>query len=308
MPNTLDTAQTISIQARLTNLGRQLGIPGDVSQAMRRLYFLDGFLARLAQTSHHRQFALGGGLFLLKLALGTTQARPTQDADFSCVGLSNDPTPMLSALRTIVSVSVADAVVFDDAHIRLNTIMRQGPLVGARARLPARLGNARELLALDLAFGVPLVPGPQLRAVPTTLDPSITIPVYTYPLETIMAGKVASILFHAARNTRFKDYFDLHALARTQDFDGATLEAALVAICQMEGLALDSTNVVFASPTFLTDPPQLHGWNALVTSSGIAARAPTFAEAIMMIRALYGPVLDGTATGRTWDHNAHVWR
>lgn len=308
MPNNLDTPQTISIQARLTNIGRRLGIPGDVSQAMRRLYFLDGFLARLAQTPHHSQFVLGGGLFLLKLALGATQARPTQDADFSCLGLSNDATVLLPALRTIVRIPAADAVVFDEAHIRLNTIMQQGPLFGVRARLPARLGNARELLALDLAFGMPLIPGPQLRAVPTTLDPSITIPVYTYPLETIMAGKVASMLFHGAQNTRFKDYFDLHALAYTQDFDGAILEAALVATCQVQGLALDPTNVVFTSSTFLTDPQQLQGWTALTTSSGIAARAPTFAEAIMTIRALYGPVLTGSASGRTWDHAAQLWR
>lgn len=307
MPNSLDTPQTISIQARLTNIGRRLGIPGDVSQAMRRLYFLDGFLARLAQTSFHQQFVLGGGLFLLKLALGATLARPTQDADFSCLGLSNDPGVLRPVLQAIVHVPEADAVVFDETHMRLNTIMQQGPLVGVRARLPARLGNARELLSLDLAFGMPLVPGPQLRAVPTTLDPSVTIPVYTYPLETIMAGKVASILVHGAQNTRFKDYFDVHALAHTQDFDGSTVEAALVATCQVQGLALGPNNVVFASPTFLTDPQQLQGWSALVTSGGLASRAPSFAEAITTVRELYGPVLSGNASGRTWDHTAQRW-
>ncbi len=308
MPNNLDTPQTISIQARLTNIGRRLGIPGDVSLAMRRLYFFDGFLARLAQAPYHSQFVLGGGLFLLKLAVGAAQARPTQDADFSCLGLTNGLATLRPVLQAIVRVPQPDAVVFDDARIRLIVIMQQGPLLGVRARIPARLGNAREVLALDLAFGMPLIPGPQLRAVPTTLDPAVTIPIYTYPLETIVAGKVASILFHGAQNTRYKDYFDLHALAHTQDFDGSTLEAALVATCQVQGLALDPTNVVFASPTFLTDPQQLQGWSSFVVSSGLAARAPSFAEAITMVRQLYGPVLSGTAGGRTWDHTAQRWR
>lgn len=307
MPNTLDTPQTISIQARLTNLGRRLGISGDVPQAMRRLYFLDGFLARLAQTPYQSQFVLGGGLFLLKLALGATKARPTQDADFTCLGLSNDPATLGPVLKTIMQAPWSDAVVFDEAHLRLSVILQQGPLVGLRARLPARLGNAREVLTLDLAFGTALVPGPQLRAVPTTLDPSVTILVYTYPLETIMAGKVASMLFHGAQNTRYKDYFDLHALARTQDFDGSALAAALVATCQAQGLALDPTTVVFASPTFLTDPQQLQGWNNFVASNGLAARAPTFAEAITTLRVFYGPVLSGSASGLTWDHTAQRW-
>src|SRR5260221_9985748 len=163
---------------------------------MFRLHFPAGCLARLTPTPYRIQFVLGGGLLVLNLGVGAAQARPTQDADFSCSGLTNGLATLRPVLQAIVGVPQPDAVVFDDARIRLMVIMQQGPLLGVRARIPARLGNAREVLTLDLAFGMPLVPGPQLRAIPTTLDPAVTIPVYTYPLETIMAGKVASILFH----------------------------------------------------------------------------------------------------------------
>lgn len=100
---------------------------------------------------------------------------------------------------------------------------------------------------------------------------------------------------------------NLHALARTQDFDSNTLEAALVATCQTQGLAPDPTNVVFASTAFLTDPQQLQGWSNFVASNGLAARAPSFAEAITTLRAFYGPVLQSTVSGLTWDHIRQQW-
>jgi hypothetical protein len=307
MPNSLDTPQTISIQARLDNLGRRLGIPSNIPQVMRFFYFQDAFLARLARSSFQQHFVLGGALLLLKLVQGLSQARPTQDADFTCLGLSPDQTSLRAALRTIVQLPYDDEVVFDAGAMRFQQILRHGTRQGLRARIPARLGNAREVLPLDLAFGTSLVPGPSLRQVPITLDPSMTIPIYTYPLETVMSGKVASMLAHGASGTRFKDFFDLHALAHIQNFDGNALTAALVATCQMQGLALDPTNAVFASPAFLTDPQQLRGWGNFVASNGLAASAPNFAEAITAVRLLYGPVLSGTVGSLTWDHTAQRW-
>jgi hypothetical protein len=163
------------------------------------------------------------------------------------------------------------------------------------------------VLPLDLVFGTVLVPGPQLRRLPTTLDPTVTVAVYTYPLGTVLGGKVASMLLHGAANTRYKDYFDVCALARAQDFDGSALQTALVAICQAQGLVPDPSNVVFASPAFTLDPQQLQGWNRFVASYRLAAGAPSFAEAISVLRALYGPVLSGSAGGLTWDHTAQRW-
>ena len=308
MPNNLDTPRTISIQARLDNLGRRLGIPANVPQVMRYFYFQDGFLARLARSPYQQHFVLGGALLLQKLVPGLAQARPTQDADFTCLGLPADVPSLGATLLAIAQVPWSDEVVFEAGAIRVRQLLQQGTTQALRARIPVRLGNAREVLPLDLAFGTVLVPGPQLRQLPTTLDPSVTVPVYTYPLETVMGGKVASILLHGAANTRFKDYLDLHVLARAQDFDGSALQAALVAICQSQGLVPDPSSVVFASPAFVTDPQQLQGWSRFVASGRLGASAPNFAEAISVVRALYGPALSGSAGGLTWDHTTQHWR
>lgn len=306
MPRELNTPRTISIQARLNNLGKQLGISSNVAQKMRYSYFQDGFLTRLAHSPYQQNFVLGGALLLLKLVKSISQPRPTQDADFTCVGLLADATSISAVLKTIVQLPWNDEVSFEASEIRLKPL-QQGTMSVLRARIPARLGNAQEVLMLDLVFGTALVPGPQLRPIPMTLDPSANVHLLTYPLESVLGGKVASMLQHEAGNTRYKDYFDLHAVATAQDLDGSTLEAALEALCQALGLIRDPTNVVFASPTFPTDPKQVTNWNTFVKSDGLDALAPSFGEAIAMVRALYGPVLAGAAAGHRWDHVLQQW-
>lgn len=303
----LDTPRTISLQSRLNRLGRSLGIPANVPQVMRLFYIQDAFLARLALSPYQQHFVLGGALLLLKTVQNLSESRPTQDADFTCIGLAPDEMLIGTILQDIVQIPHTDEVIFDASVLAIETIQQQGALKGLRARIPARLGNAREMLSLDLVFGTALVSGPQVRQVSMTLDPLVTVSLLTYPLQVVMSGKVASILLHAVNNTRYKDYFDLHVLARKQDFDGSTLETALQATCQAQGVALDPSNAVMTSPTFLTDANQLKQWERFVTHSGLEARAPSFAEAIMAVRALYGPVLAGAAAGHRWDHMLQQW-
>jgi len=56
-----DTPAARSIRQRLTNSATSLGIR---SMEAMRLYFLDGFLARLAQSPYQGHFILSGGFFL----------------------------------------------------------------------------------------------------------------------------------------------------------------------------------------------------------------------------------------------------
>jgi hypothetical protein len=123
MPNNLDTPRTISIQARVDHLGRRLGIQANVPQVMRYFYFHDGFLARLARSPYQQRFVLGGALLLQKLVAGLALARPTQDADFTCLGLPADVTSVGTALRAIVQAPWGDEVVFDAAGLRVRQIL-----------------------------------------------------------------------------------------------------------------------------------------------------------------------------------------
>src|SRR5262249_55370394 len=154
-------------------------------------------------------------------------------------------------------------------------------------------------------------PGPQAQSLPATLPGDNDIPVWTVPLEDIMAGKVGSMLRRGGTSTRFKNYWGIAPLARALAFDGAPGAPTLLATCAYRGTALDVTNVVFADVAFLTDPQQLSGWSRFTKRlRGTGAPPLTFTEAIGAVRALYGPVIAGQITPQTtrhWSHVMHAW-
>jgi hypothetical protein len=300
-----DTPRAIGLRQRLQNAGQPLQLS---LNEMLRLYFLDGMLRRLAVSTYHPQFVLGGALLLYKLVLGPTQARLTQDSDFSADGLPADARALESALQTVIAQPVTDELLFDPTSVLVTSIMAGNPQAGLHARLTGYLGKARDTVSLDCSFGPVFPPGPQLRQLPSTLPGEPSIPVWTVPLEDILGGKVEGMLRRGAANTRYKDYWDVARLAETQDFQGDLLCSTLVDTCAYYGTPLTASGEVFASATFPTDPTQIANWQRfLARMRGTALSMPAFATVIQQVRAFYGPVLADQVQGKTWRHQAGLW-
>lgn len=301
-----DRTNPTSILDRLNNLARQMGLPKDsATQTMLLFYLQEGFFTRLYHSPYREQFLLGGGLLLYRVALGPQVARQTQDADFLC-RLEHNPTALVAALQAITQLPSPDSIRFDP-EIRLSPIETAGPDGGYRARIQGQVGVARAILWLDLAWEPVTVP-PEEVALPTLLNPAVSVPILGCAIEAILADKIASMLMRGPRNSRSKDYYDVWLLARSRDFQGETLETALRATCAWQGTAFDAAAEIFSAGDFLTNAHQLRLWQRFVTEVGLEGRAPTFAEAIQAVRALYGPVLSGHVQGHTWDHTSQRWQ
>ncbi len=296
-----DTPTARSIRQRLTNSATALGIR---SMEAMRLYFLDGFLARLAHSPYQGHFILGGGLFLYKVVLGPTRTRVTQDSDFTLLGLT--PAQVPAALQAIVAQTIADELVFDPQTVVVQPIMVAQPQMGLRARFTGHLGQAVDRVTLDLSSEPIPRPGPQLRNVPATLPQQSAVSVLTYPVEGVMAGKVEGMLRRGPLNTRFKDYYDLYRLAQTQDFVADAVDLALRDVCAHHQTPL-APNSVFLDPAFPTDPVQLSGWQRFVNATYLPGGMPSFADVIDLIRRLYVPLLQGIVGGLRWDHLQGRW-
>ncbi len=301
-----DRMSPASILARLNNLARAMGLPKDsATQTLLLFYLQEGFFARLRQSLYREQFLLGGGLLLYRITLGPQVARQTQDADLLC-RLERDPDVLVAALRDVTQLPYPDGIRFDP-QIGLGLIETAGPEAGYRARIQGQVGVARAILWLDLAWEPVTVP-PEEVALPTLLNPAVSVSVLGCAVEAILADKIASMLKRGQRNSRSKDYYDVWLLARSRDFQGETLETALRATCAWQGTPFDPAAEVFGSADFPTNTHQLRLWQRFVTEAGLEERAPTFAEALRVVRALYGPVLREEARGRYWDHTTQRWR
>lgn len=308
MPKRHNTPQTISIMTRINQLTQKLALaPERASQITLTMYIQEAFIVRLIASPYWEALTLGGSqrLYRRDILQGLIGARPTQDIDFRCQ-LENNPAVLLEMVRQITSLPAEDGVAFD-ASIQLKPILEQTGHPGMQVRVDGFVGVARATLWCDLAFGTPLVPGQETLLFPRLLHPDESLAVHSYPLEAVLAGKLAALLKHGNQDSRCKDAYDIWFLAQRLDFIGATLRAALEAACTYQGVPLDPDAEAFASPAFLTDAHQLSLWDQFARRIGTRGEVPAFAVAMEMVRRLYGPVLRGEVGGKLWDHRVLRW-
>ncbi len=116
-------------------------------------------------------------------------------------------------LRAIVTTPVPpDAVTFDGERVGVEAIRAEDEYAGTRATLPARCGKARLKLQIDMGLGDAVWPAPQICTYPTLLNfppPDLL----AYPREAVVAEKLEAMVVLGDRNSRIKDFFDLHYLA-----------------------------------------------------------------------------------------------
>lgn len=84
-----------------------------------------------------------------------------------------------------------------------------------------------------------IVPCAEKRTINTQL-PDFEAPVIkTYSLESTIAEKFDAILQRFELTGRMKDFYDIYYLARTFEFNGAKLQAAIFEILQRRGTPYD---------------------------------------------------------------------
>lgn len=210
-----------SVAARLLNRARQTG---DDYQTLLTSFCFERFLYRLGVSSARARFVLKGAMLLRMWS--DQPYRATRDLDLLRKG-DGSFTAIRMDVETICATPVEpDTVVFNPAALRIEAIRAEDEYAGARVDLPARCGTARLTLQIDMGLGDSVWPPPQPCEYPALLDfPSPTI--LAYPPEAVIAEKLETIVMLGDRNSRIKDFFDLHHLASRFEFDRATLTEAL---------------------------------------------------------------------------------
>jgi predicted nucleotidyltransferase component of viral defense system len=210
-----------SVAARLLNLAKQTG---DDYQTLLTSYCLERFLYRLSVSDRRDRFVLKGAM-LLRL-WSERPYRATLDLDLLRRG-DGAFDAVREDLRAIVATPVPqDAVDFDSERMRIEAIRAEDEYAGTRATLPARCGNARLMLQIDMGLADAVWPAPTTCAYPTLLDfPAPEL--LAYPREAVVAEKLEAMVVLGDRNSRIKDFFDLHHLAGRFEFDRVTLAEAI---------------------------------------------------------------------------------
>ncbi len=272
-----------SIRQRLRNVLRRRG--EDAQFGLQR-YAAERFLYRLGESSHRETFVLkGAALFSL---WGGTAYRATRDLDFTGLG-SRDIDQVLSTLAEICELpSPGDGLTFDHRTLNAEAIRDDSDYSGLRVRLEARLGSSRIPMQIDIGFGNAIVPAPTQVSYPTLLgDPPPRI--LAYPLEAVVAEKVHAMVVLGERNSRFKDFYDLHVLAGQFEFDGGNLTAAIAATFARRRTATGGPLPALLTPAFFAEEARAAQWRAYLNRSGLPGAPANFEEVGEVLIAFIGP-------------------
>ena len=213
---------------------------GDDFQLLLQRYGAERFLFRLGESQHRERFVLKGAMLLT--LWGEAIYRPTRNLDFTGYG-SSLPDDTRSAIRDICAVPVADdGIVFNVEAPTIEPIRGQDEYNSHRARFGATLDGARVPMQVDIGFGDAIQPPPIDTHYPVLLDaprPRIRV----YPREAVVAEKLHAMVTLGERNSRYKDFYDLHVLAQHFDFDGESLVRAISATFERRGAARQSSRI-----------------------------------------------------------------
>jgi predicted nucleotidyltransferase component of viral defense system len=287
-----------SVSARLLNRARATG---NNFQVLLTRYCFERFLHRLGTSALHDRFVLKGAMLL---GVWSDQPyRATRDLDLLRRGDGSNEA-VLDDIRSIVATVVEpDGVDFGTSAIRIESIRGEDEYVGARAKLPARCGTARLTLQIDMGLGDAVWPAPQVCSYPTLLD--LPAPkVLAYPREAVIAEKLEAMVVLGDRNSRIRDFFDLHHLASHFEFDRATLAEAVRRTFERRATPIPAHEPIGLTREYWENPSRPAQVRAFARRAELTVPAAFADEFTRVLSAFLSPILDdlrrGTKHNGTW--------
>lgn len=199
---------------------------------------LERFLARLARSNYHDKFIFKGGLLLAQyLVIG----RETTDVDFLMTKMKSEAASIETAIKEVITIDLSDDFVFLWGDVEpLDQPHMEYP--GFRVNLDVSLEKMKDRIQIDIGVG------DLVDAVPNVFQPfeykgkpifAGEISLLTYPVETIFAEKLETIISKGATNSRMKDYHDVILMSREPDLiDSEKLRATVEQTFKHRGTAL----------------------------------------------------------------------
>lgn len=283
----------------LQNRARREGRP---TQELLILYALERFLARLAASPHAGAFILKGGMLLAAF----DARRATVDADLLATGFPNDEDAALSRIREVAGTEPADddGVLFLPQTARARVIREENLYSGVRVTMQASIATATVKIQLDINFGDPVTPGPQLIDYPTLREEHPPVRILGYPMATVIAEKLCTAIDLGDTSTRVRDYADIWILTRRHDLDATDLRSALAATARHRGVELRTlSDAVGDLATLRADV-----YMAFLTrvEDDTLALPPDLHHLLKDVIAFADPLLNSPLAG-TWSAAARLW-
>lgn len=217
------------IKGRIKSVAKQNNAD---ARTLMRIYMMERFLERLAQSEYRDNFIIKGGI-LVTAMIGVAH-RSTMDIDTSMKNLNLSAEDALRVVNQVKDIDLDDGVSFEVKDV--SNIMDEMEYPGIRVTMNANVGRLITPLKIDISTGDVITP----RAIEFNYDLLLedrSISLWSYNLETILAEKLQTVLARGILNTRMRDFYDIRMLLDTYEdkVNKAVLNDAFAATCKKRG-------------------------------------------------------------------------
>ena len=222
------TAKAMSLRAKINNYAKEHGI---LAQVVLQNYMFECLLDRISRSKYVDNFVIKGGILVSSLV--GLDVRSTMDMDTTLVHLSLTEEKIKEAVNAIISVPADDGVVFN--FVSVEPIRKDDVYGGFCLRLDAKYESIETPLSIDISTGDAITPEPMNYGYKRLFNSENVIPLRSYPLETVLAEKIETIITRGILNTRPRDFYDVYILTKTQGYNAETLRKAIFATAEHRG-------------------------------------------------------------------------
>ncbi len=177
------------------------------AQLVMQNYMLERLIERISLSKYKQNFIIKGG-FLISAIVGL-DTRTTMDLDTTIKGFTLTHESIREIFKEICKVEIEDDVSFE--VIGVSDIREGDEYPGIRVALNANYQPISVPLTVDVTTGDIITPKEIEYTFPLLFDER-SINVLAYPLETILAEKLETVLSRGITNTRPRDYYDIYTL------------------------------------------------------------------------------------------------
>lgn len=228
--------------------------------------------------------------------------RPTADVDLLALSITNEVDQVSQVVREVLAVRADDGVIFDVDATRAGVIRDTELYSGVRLVVPTRVDRARQPLRIDINVGDPVTPAPVEVDYPALLDEPFSI--LGYPLATVLAEKIVTMVDRGDTTTRDRDFADVYVLSGQHSIPAVELAAAIRSTGAHRGSDLRTLQHVLVT----LGTARQADWERFVARTGLGDSVPArFTDVIDVISALADPILSGEVVDGAWDPATRTW-
>lgn len=250
------TNNAMQLKALIRNRAKAEGVS---PQLIMQNYVLERLIERISLSSWRDCIVIKGGVLISSL-IGVDK-RSTKDLDTTIQGFALTQGSAEKAFREITAVDANDD--FEFKFLRAENIREGDEYPGIRVHLAVNYEMMSFSVTVDITTGDKITPEAIKYSYPLLFD-NRSILLMAYPLATVLAEKLETVISRNIANTRLRDYYDIYTLWKTRKhtIDLNLLQAALVATTKKRRSHSAMSNYSKVMKQVTEDPTMLSYWSA----------------------------------------------